>query len=66
MRYSREDVSIWSRRLQQGEPEAGRVMAARRWDPRNHRRRYASREPSDAEKVVVVCLVVAALYTRTL
>jgi hypothetical protein len=66
MRYRREDVSIWARQLQQGQSEGGRHLADHRWSQRYRRRRYASREPSDAEKVVTICLVVTALYTRTL
>lgn len=64
--FDRRDASDWGRLLQQGEPEGGRHLAEYRWNQGNRMRRNDPGEPSDAEKVVVIYVIVAALYAQTL
>ena len=66
MRMFSEEVSDWGRQLQQGESEAGHNMAVHRWSQRCCRPQYVEDEPTDAEKVVAICMIVTALFTQAL
>ena len=66
MRKSSEDASDWGRQLQQGHSEAGHNLAVYRWNQRCCRPQYIEDEPTDAEKVVAICMIVTALFSRAL
>ena len=68
MRKSGEDASDWGRQLQQGESEAGHNLAVHRWSQRCCRPQYVyvEDEPTDAEKVVAICMIVTALFSQAL